>query len=191
MNDHYHIKRILILVASVYLSACAANVVMTDAQSQTALGPKIAISPVAAKKIYLAIGGSQAMTTSSDWQAFVDEWQTSMSTETSVAGIAFALLKGAEQAPSAGPSTLVKVTVNDFRYMSQVKRYMIGVLGGNAYMDLNVKFVEMPGENVVGTRKYNTSTHGGQGIFSAATPKQVQAVAAEIVKEVKGSGTSM
>ena len=189
MNIHCHIQRILILVTTAYLSACAANVVKTDAQSQSALESKITISPVATKKINLAIGGSDAMTTSSDWQAFVDEWLTSMSTETSAAGIAFSLLKEAEQAPSE-PSTLIKVTVNNFRYMSQVKRYMIGAFGGNAYLDLNVEFIEMPAKNVVGTRKYNTSTSGGQGIFSAATPKQVQAVAADIVKEVKGSGTS-
>jgi hypothetical protein len=189
MNIRHHTQRVLILAASVCLSACAANVVRTDAQSQTASAPKIAISPVAAKKINLVIGGSEAMTTSSDWQAFVDEWLTSMSAETSAAGITFTLLKRAEQALSE-PSVLVNVTVNDFRYMSQVKRYMIGVLGGNAYMDLNVEFVEMPSKNVVGTRKYNTSTSGGQGIFSAATPKQVQAVAADIVNAVKGSGTS-
>lgn len=189
MNIHSYLQRILILVAAVYLSACAAKVVKTDAQSQSAFEPKIAISPVAAKKINLAIGGSDAITANSDWQAFVDEWLASMTTETSAAGIAFSLLKGPEQ-PTSESSTLVKVTVNDFRYMSQAKRYMIGVLGGNAYMDLNVEFIEMPAKNVVGTRKYNTSTSGGQGIFSAATPKQVQAVAADIVKEVKGSGTS-
>lgn len=189
MNIRHQIQRILILVFSIYLSACAASLVKTDGQSQAASERTIAISPVDAKKINLEIGGSEVMTTSSDWQAFVDEWQTSMTKQTSAAGIGFMLIKGAEQIPSE-PSTLIKVTVNDFRYMSQVKRYMLGILAGNAYMDLNVEFIEMPSNKVVGTRKYNTSTSTGQGVFSAATPKQVQAVAADIVNVVKDSGIS-
>jgi len=188
MNIRYPIQRILIIVISVYLSACAASLVKNDASSQNASEPTIAISPVDAKKINLEIGGSEAMTTSADWQAFVDEWKTSMTAETSAAGIAFTLINGGKPAPSEH-SMFIKVTVNDFRYMSQVKRYMLGILAGNAYMDLNVEFVEMPSNKVVDTRKYNTSTKTAQGIFSAATPKQVRAVATDIVNEVKDSGT--
>jgi hypothetical protein len=189
MSIFNYARRFIIIVASICLSACAANVVKTDAKGQPASGSKIAIQPDATKKINLAIGGSEATITRSDWQAFVDEWLTSMSAETSTAGIGFSLLKGEEPAPSE-PSTLVKITVNDFRYMSQAKRYATGVLAGNAYMNLDVEFVEMPSRKIAGTRKYNTSTSGGQGIFSAATPKQVQAVAADIVNEVKGSSPS-
>lgn len=186
MNLCAYTKRALILVASIYLSACAANVVKTDTRDQSAFGPRITIGQLAAKKIDLAIDGSKAMTTSSDWQAFVDEWQSSMSAEAAAAGIGFTLIKGRES-PLSETSTLVKITVNDFRYMSQGMRFAVGVLAGNAFMDIDVEFIEMPSRKVAGFRKYETSTSGGQGIFSAATPKQVQAVAADIVKEIRGN----
>lgn len=189
MNISPVILRLLIVAALLHLFGCAANVHKTDGQGRSEALPKISLSPAASKKIFLAIGGSQTMTTHSDWQPFVDEWMASMTAATSSAGIAFSLLKASEEPPPE-PATWIKVTVNDFRYMSQAKRYMVGVMFGNAFMDLNVEFVELPSRNVVGTWKYDSSTSGGQGIFSAATPKQVEAVATDIVKEVKDAGTA-
>jgi hypothetical protein len=37
---------------------------------------------------------------------------------------------------------------------------------------------------VLGAKRFNTSSHGGQGIFSAVTPKQVQAVSDLILQDL-------
>jgi hypothetical protein len=37
---------------------------------------------------------------------------------------------------------------------------------------------------VLGAKRFNTSSRGGQGIFSAVTPKQVQAVSDLILQNV-------
>jgi len=42
-----------------------------------------------------------------------------------------------------------------------------------------------PSGRVLGSRKYSTSSTAWQGIFSAMTSKQVQAISEEIVAEVK------
>ena len=57
-------------------------------------------------------------------------------------------------------------------------------MAGNAYMDLEVQYVELPSNKPFGAKKFNTSSSAWEGIFSAVTPKQVQAVSDMIVKEV-------
>ena len=76
--------------------------------------------------------------------------------------------------------------VNDFRYVSQAERYGLGVMTGNAFMDVEAEFLELPQLRPFATRKFQTSSSAWQGIFSAMTPKQVEAVAKEIVNEVAG-----
>ncbi|MFT3820279.1 MAG: DUF4410 domain-containing protein [Rubrivivax sp.] len=81
-------------------------------------------------------------------------------------------------------SVLVQAKVHDFRYVSQAKRYAIGVFTGNASMDIEVDFIEMPSGRPLGTRKYSASSSALHGVFAAMTPKQVEAVAKEIMSEV-------
>mgnify|MGYP006206573815 FL=1 len=76
--------------------------------------------------------------------------------------------------------------VNDFRYVSQAKRYAVGVFAGNAFLDLDVEFVELPQLKTFANRKFQTSSSAWQGVFSAMTPKQVEAVSKEIMAEVAG-----
>lgn len=178
-----HVVRAVSFTAVVLLSGCAATINRPEGAAQTE--QKFAVSAAASKTIVLELTGSETMTSSADWPAFLEEWQTSMTEATAATGGDVTFLQGANPLPT-DTGTLVRVTVNDFRYMSQVKRYMLGVLAGNAYMDLTVDFFELPSKQLLGSRKFNTSTSGSQGIFSAATPKQVQAVSAEIVREIRG-----
>lgn len=178
------LNRAVLLTAICMLAGCAATINKPEGYAQA--GQEITVSSAAAKKIALLLTGTETITSSADWPAFSEEWKTSMTDATASSGVGFTLLQGTNPVPT-DTGTLVKVTVNDFRYMSQAKRYLVGVLAGNAYMDLTVDFFELPSKKPLGTRKYNTSTRGGQGIFSAATPKQVEAVSAEIVREVRGS----
>ena len=62
----------------------------------------------------------------------------------------------------------------------------VGVFAGNAFLDLDVEFVELPQLKTFANRKFQTSSSAWQGVFSAMTPKQVEAVSKEIMAEVAG-----
>jgi hypothetical protein len=55
---------------------------------------------------------------------------------------------------------------------------------GNAFMDADVRFLDLKTGKALGTKNYNTSSTAWQGVFSAMTEKQIQAICAEIVKDV-------
>ena len=158
------------------LAGCAANV-----SRQASDATRIVPSAPASKRIVLALTGTSA--SGPDWEAFREEWQTSMTTAAQAAGASFKLA-GPDEPMQTDPSTLVKMHVNDYRYVSQAKRYAVGVFSGNAYMDVDVEFIEWPSGRSLGTRKYSTSSSAWNGVFSAMTPKQVEAVSQEIVKEI-------
>jgi hypothetical protein len=173
------LRRVLFLVTIAFvLGGCAAGV------TRQISGPgKISPTPEAASQIVLLLTAQPTLASGEDWLAFQEEWQTSMVTATGAAGISFNFANSVESKPS-GPATIVNVRVNDFRYVSQAKRYGIGVFSGNAFMDVDAQFTESPSGRQLGTRKYATSSSAWEGIFSAMTPKQVEAVAKEIVREV-------
>lgn len=171
---------VLVLVVSTLVAGCAATVTRDAPATGTTL-----VSPAAANTVVLEIAGAGNVGASEDWSAFLEEWQTSMSAAATSKGMNFTLAKPGAAAP-AGPAVLVKMKVNDYRYVTQAKRYAIGVLAGNAFMDLAVEFIELPQSKTVGTRKFKTSSSAWQGIFSAMTPKQVEVVSSEIINDLVG-----
>lgn len=165
------------LFAAVLVTGCAANL-----QLPPSAGPKIAVSPAAAKQLVLVVDGSKTAKDSKDWEQFRSEWRTAI-TE---AGTAAKLdVRYQDSAPAtASPAVLARVYINDYRYVTQGARYAAGIMTGNAFVDADVSFSELPGNTPAGTRKYNTSSSAGQGIFSPMTEKQVRAVCDAIVGEV-------
>lgn len=170
---------IFLLIAAL-LSGCAATV-QRDASST----PKKEVSSAAAKMLVLEVSGAPNIATGGDWDALLEEWQTSMSAAAASKGVDFRMVKPGTAVVS-GPAVLLKMKVNDFKYVSQAKRYAVGVFAGNAFMDLEVDFVELPQKKTFATRKFQTSSSAWQGVFSAMTPKQVEAVSHDIVGEVVG-----
>ena len=59
---------------------------------------------------------------------------------------------------------LLKARVNAFRYVSPGKRYAVGVMTGNASMDVDIEFIETPSGRVLGKRRYATTSHTMEGI---------------------------
>lgn len=55
---------------------------------------------------------------------------------------------------------------------------------GNAYIDADVSFAELPGATTVGTRKYATTSSAMQGVFAPMTENQIRGSSDEIVKDV-------
>lgn len=182
MNPTRHLtQRVLLpLLAAALLAGCAATVTRGSAD-----GPRVAVAVAAeaAKKVVLDITGPAGANSGPDWEAFKEEWQTSLTAALAARAAAFELA-GASGAAAGTPAVLLKMRVNEYRYVSQAKRYMVGIFSGNASLDIEVEFIEMPGNKSLGKRKYATSSSALQGVFSAMTPKQVEAVAQEIVQEI-------
>jgi len=60
-------------------------------------------------------------------------------------------------------------------------------MAGNAYIDSKVRFIDLRGGTLYGERSYNTSSSAWEGIFSAMTAKQIEAICKQIVSEVSAT----
>jgi hypothetical protein len=169
--------RLAIVSAAVALTGCAATV--NRGEGQAAVRP----SATATDKVAVVINGSPAAVAGKDWQEFKGEWRGAMAAAAAASRLNFAYYE-AEVPPQPAGTTLVKIKVNDYRYISTGARIGLGVFTGNAFIDSDVEFVEQPGGKSLGTRKYSTSSSAWQGVFSAMTDKQLQALSTEIVKDV-------
>ena len=89
-----------------------------------------------------------------------------------------------EAIDAASGTVLVKMTVNDYRYLTPGARFGFGIMTGNAFIDADAEFTLFPTRKTIGTRKYSTSSSAWQGVFSAMTDKQVLAISNEIVQEL-------
>jgi len=173
------LARLLIVILTVVLSGCAATVTRPASSEVKVLAPS-----VPSTKVVAVITGSPAIQASADWNTFCAEWRTAFSSAASSAGLSFAYLE-AEPADQPVGTTLVKIVVNDYRYLTPGARFGFGVMTGNAFIDAEAEFIELPSKRKLGSQKYSTSSTAWQGIFSAMTDKQVLSLSTEMVQEVK------
>ena len=135
------------------------------------------------------VTGSAAAQSNSDWSSFLQEWESSLTDSAVTAKTSLVFAKD-ETAIPANASVLIRLTVNDFKYVSTTKRFMLGILAGNAFMDVDAQYVELPANKIFDSKKFNTSSSAWEGIFSAVTPKQVRTVSELIVKDVVSTSTA-
>jgi hypothetical protein len=129
------------------------------------------------------VTGSETSSHSADWEPFKGEWRAAMAAAAAAKGATYSAQEGVPR-PQAEPGTLVIVEVNDYRYLSSGARFGFGVMTGNAYIDTTVRFLDLDTGAEFGKRIYNTSSSAWQGIFSAMTDKQVQAICDEVMIEI-------
>ena len=165
-------------ISVVFLSGCAASV-----QKSAAKDPLNTTSN-SARHITLNVTGPSQITKSADWEQLKGEWRAGMQAAASSIGAKFSAQEGKPK-PTGEAGTLVVVNVNDYRYISPGARYGFGVMTGNAYIDSSVQFRDLNTGTLLGQRTYNTSSSAWQGIFSAMTEKQIQAITSEIASEIK------
>lgn len=171
----------LILVTAVLLSGCAANVRKTSGENA-----RLAIAADSSRLIVMNVTGSETSVTAGDWEQFKGEWRGAMQKAAAESGVHYSPEEtGSKSASDAG--TLVVVYVNDYRYVSPGARYGLGVMTGNAYIESKVTFSDLKTGAALGARSYNTSSTAWQGVFSAMTEKQVQAICKEIVAQVRSA----
>jgi len=170
---------VLGLAAAAVVAGCAATV-----QLPASTAPKLAVSPAAARQMVLVVDGSNASKQSKDWEQFRGEWRTACELTGKEKGIGVAYKDTVAAAASAQPAMLAVVNINDYRYITQGARFAVGVMTGNAFVDADVAFIELPANANLGSRKYNITSSAGQGIFSPMTEKQVKAICDAMVNEV-------
>ena len=170
--------RLTIILFVSFLAGCAATV---NRPASTATEARLAIPP-GTRAVQVILVPAPQLQLGEDWTALLEEWKTSLDSASEQQKFEAKLLDREPEIVETA-TVLARVTVNDYRYVSQAKRYGIGVLSGNAFLDLNVDFFAPPEKRVIGSRKFATSSSAWEGVFSAMTPKQVEAVANEIVKE--------
>lgn len=175
------ITKLAVAIIVMALSGCAATVSKSGAGENA---PKTLAQTTAAKKLIVTIAGGSKAESSPDWQLFRAEWRTAFTNAASTAGVAFAFVEGDVPEQSAG-TVHVKLSVKDYRYLSPGARYAFGVMTGNAYIESSAEFIELPAKQSIGTKQYSTSSSAWQGIFSAMTEKQVAAISAEIISDLK------
>jgi hypothetical protein len=164
------------------LGGCAANV-KHDPKSAA-----VHVDPAASKAIELSIDGSATATESKDWEAFKGEWRGAMHAAASAAHIGY--VESPAVGTSAQAATHVSIYVNDYRYISPGARYGLGIMTGNAFVDARATYTDAQSAASFGERTYNTSSTAWQGVFSAMTAKQIQAICTDIVADVTGGDTS-
>lgn len=163
-------------LALAVLGGCAANV-----KKDTAAAP-LQLAADSSRAIALNLDGSKVATEAKDWDAFKGEWQRAMREASSAAHVTY-VEAGAAQASG----TQVSIYVKDYRYISTGARVGLGIMTGNAFVEADARFSDLKSGQSLGERHYNTSSSAWQGVFSAMTAKQIDAICKEIVAEITGS----
>jgi hypothetical protein len=169
----------LMLITAALSSGCAANVRKSSGENA-----RLAIATDSSRHIVMNLTGSETAVTAGDWEQFKGEWRGAMQKAAVEAGVRYSPEETGSKLPSE-PGTLVVVYVNDYRYISPGARYELGVMTGNAYIESKATFSDLETAVALGERSYNTSSSTWQGVFSAMTEKQVQAICKEIVAQVR------
>ena len=168
-----------LLLASLLLAGCAATV-QRPASPEVVAEQVIAV-PASTRHLIVVLEPGEGIERDDNWRALREEWVTSLSAAAPSKGLRGTVMDAAPARLDAG-DLLVNVRVKEYRYRSQAARYGFGVMTGNAYMYLDLTYRAPPDGRVIGTRSVSTKSTAWQGVFSAMTPKQVEAVVTDIVQ---------
>jgi hypothetical protein len=167
-----------LLVAAALLGGCAAQVTKSDGGSTP-----VNIPAESSRRLVLNVAAAPAAEKTGDWPAFRGAWRSAFENETSARALPFSMQDGPVK-PTGEAGTLVAVTVNDYRHLSTGARYGLGVMTGNAYVDARVSYLDLRSGKSYGEQRINTSSSAWQGVFSAMTDKQLEAIARDVVNDI-------
>ena len=172
-------SRTVATLAIVTLLAGCAAAVQQPAQEQ----PRLEIPAAAAGRLVVVVKGSDRAIGSDDWEALRGAWRGAMKAAADEAGVDFDW-RDSEASVPRGNGTVAVIRVNDYRYVSTGARYGLGAFTGNAFIDAEVTYRDARTGRPIGRRSYSTSSSAWEGIFSAMTSKQLEALSKEIVAPV-------
>ncbi len=171
------LQRATCITIALLLSACAATVTRPTGQAAVQ-----STAPV--KNVALEITGPPAIQASSDWHTFRAEWRSAFEAAAAARGMGASFVENSAAAAPASGTVLVKVNVNDYRYLTPGARFGLGIMTGNAFINANAQYFQYPGAKLIGDRKFSTTSSAWQGVFSAMTDKQVRAISDEIINDL-------
>jgi len=175
-------RLIAIVVASCALGLTGCAVRMEGAENHK----PIAVGPAAAKKVVVGIDGDQLATGADSWPKMKEAFHEGCREEAKTAGLQLDFQDGAAR-PTGDPGTLLALYVNDFRYISTGMRLGIGIMSGNAYINANTKFMDLQTGSLWGERPYTTESSAMEGVGSAMTARQAQAICKNMFDVVRGT----
>ncbi len=201
MNKHLTISRFAIplTVAAVLLSGCASSVQRGETSSSSSGTPTAGATPntspnaslpafkipaASSQKVVLSMQLEPPHTKDSGWQSFKQEWVDITKERATGQRMAFAAQDG-DPKPTGEAGTLVVVRVKDYKHVGVAARVMLGIMAGSAFIESKVEYRDLGTGQLWGERTYNTSSSAWQGVFGSATPKQIYALADEILGEMK------
>lgn len=173
-------RALAIAVFMVALTACSATVKRDSADNA------IEIPQSAASKLVLNISGSKEATGEDDWQGFRQEWVENFTEQAALSNVPFEMQEGPAKATGEN-GVLLSVFIQDYRFLRPGTRYAVGVMAGNAFIESKLTFTDLKTGESFGSQVANTSSSAWEGIFSAMTNKQVEAIAVDVFKQMKNS----
>jgi hypothetical protein len=169
--------RAAVLAVALALTACAASVKKSNID-----GAPLTLAPEQSKRIVMYVTGSPEALANPEWQRLGAEWRKSAGVVGGRMAIEFSVQDDAS--PRKEPGVLVTVDVKRFRFVAPGSRGALGIVAGNAFLDLEVKYADLQTGAPLGVRKYDSRTKTSQGVFAAVTSKQVEAICDDIAHEV-------
>jgi len=169
---------ILIVISALLLGGCAASVKQGGSENL--------IIPEAAKSnLVVSFKGTSEAEADTDWDLFKGAWAGALKQEASAGGY-----KASESGSSAvrgADGVLLVINVKKFRYLSAGARYAAGVMVGNAWVESEADFFDLKSKQKLGYRTYATSSSAWEGVMSAMTEKQLQAISKQIIADIKAA----
>ena len=184
MDTEVHVKKFALpfalscVIGVAMLSGCAASV-------KSGGGASLVIQESAKQNLVVSFTGNEKVLHNDDWPLLKSDWSDALKAEAVNAGYS---LKEA-QSMSQGNAQGVGITVNvsNFRYLTPGARYGAGVMVGNAWVNSTANFSDLSTGKLIGSRTYDTSSSAWEGVMSAMTQKQVQAIAKQIISDIKSA----
>jgi hypothetical protein len=168
-----------VAVFAFVLAGCSATIKRDSADHAA-----IVIPPSAASKLVLNVSGAKSQMEEEDWKQFVQEWVDNFTEQAAIAHVALEMQEGAAK-PTGEDGVLLSVFVEDYRFLRPGTRYAVGVMAGNAFIESKLTYIDLKTGETYGSQVANTSSSAWEGIFSAMTNKQIEAIAADVFKQVK------
>lgn len=165
-------------VAVSMLAGCAASV-------KTGGSSSLAIQESAKQNLVVNFRGNDKVQQNHDWPTLKRDWSDALQVEAQRAG--YKISEAKELQPSAGDGVGIAINVTNFRYLTTGARYGAGVMVGNAWVNSSADFSDLSSGKLLGTRTYDTSSSAWEGVMSAMTQEQVQAIAKQIISDIKSA----
>ncbi|MCJ8206263.1 hypothetical protein [Pseudomonas sp. RGM2987] len=165
-------------IAILMLSGCAASVKSGGTEA-------LVIHESAKQNLVVNFQGTGKVEQNEDWPRLKQEWNEALRAEATRAG--YNLAETGAPGPQGKEGVGIKINVTNFRYLSPGARYGAGVMVGNAWVNSSADYSDLKSGRLIGTRTYDTTSSAWEGVMSAMTQKQVQAISQQIISDIKSA----